>query len=412
MQNVPQIVRERLRATPAVVNHPDAEILTAFGERSLLKPERADVLAHLASCADCREILALALPAIDTGSVVPVSVSVRRSWLTWPAFRWGFATAGVALIALGVVEFEHHRPANSAAVATQLAPSPIATEMKKEVAASPDLEPTQKISERTASLAKKALDKLAGKPRPQLQAAESQPRNPNQAEPSQLMAVAKLQTPKASAFTSQTVEVQAQGASLDAQTADSQIAKASPASGSAEQFLGYNSGPLTRAKPADVEPVQAGAASILATPRWSITAIGGLQRSLDQGKTWQDINVNAPAAPLVAGAPGIGGSVTTTSVKQNAIGAPLAGKVSVTPIFFRAVTAAGNDVWAGGSNAALFHSIDGGNHWTRVFLSPSNAVLTGDILSVEFSDPQHGTVVTSAPEIWITTDGGQTWHKQ
>jgi photosystem II stability/assembly factor-like uncharacterized protein len=39
-------------------------------------------------------------------------------------------------------------------------------------------------------------------------------------------------------------------------------------------------------------------------------------------------------------------------------------------------------------------------------------VLTGDVVRIEFPDPQHGTVTTSTPEIWITTDDGQSWQKQ
>jgi len=31
---------------------------------------------------------------------------------------------------------------------------------------------------------------------------------------------------------------------------------------------------------------------------------------------------------------------------------------------------------------------------------------------MEFSDAQHGKVVTSAGEIWITADNGQTWTRQ
>ena len=38
--------------------------------------------------------------------------------------------------------------------------------------------------------------------------------------------------------------------------------------------------------------------------------------------------------------------------------------------------------------------------------------LAGDILTIDFSDAQQGKITTSAPEVWTTTDGGQTWQKQ
>jgi hypothetical protein len=407
MRKLPHIVRERLKAGVAVGDHPDADVLNAFAERLLSEPERSTVLTHLSACADCRDILALALPA--TEEIPTAAFAVRRAWFTWPAFRWGFATAGVVLIALGVVEFERHLPAHSATVARQLAPAATAAEMKKEVP--PTLASGQNGSDAYTSVAKKTTNSLAeAERRPHHLPAELHGPAPKRLQASAPTLVANQQAPNPPPSASQTVELQAQSVPLKTQPADSQIAKASPANGLAEQFFGYNSGPLTRAKPADIEPVQAG--NMGATPRWSITAVGGLQRSFDQGKTWQDINVNPSTAPVASGATGMAGSMTTAIAKQKSMPAASASKVSMTPIFFRAVSAAGNEVWAGGSNAALFHSIDGGNHWTRVLPSSTDAVLTGDVVSVEFSDPQHGTVTTSTPEIWTTTDGGQAWQKQ
>ena len=62
MQNVPKIVRERLKAAPPATEHPDANALTAFAERVLPERERALVFDHLARCGDCRDVVALALP--------------------------------------------------------------------------------------------------------------------------------------------------------------------------------------------------------------------------------------------------------------------------------------------------------------------------------------------------------------
>ena len=105
MQNVPKIVRERLQAATPAVNHPDADVLTAFAERSLPDVERTVVLEHLARCGDCRDIVALALPATE-----PVENAISpspRGWLTWPALRWGFVAAGVvAIVSFGVLQYQ------------------------------------------------------------------------------------------------------------------------------------------------------------------------------------------------------------------------------------------------------------------------------------------------------------------
>src|ERR1051326_4272919 len=97
MQSVPKIVRDRLQATTPAVNHPDADLLTAFAEQSLPVEERASVLEHLARCGDCRDVVALALPS--TESVQASARPVRSAWFTWPVLRWGFVAAGVVLVA-------------------------------------------------------------------------------------------------------------------------------------------------------------------------------------------------------------------------------------------------------------------------------------------------------------------------
>ena len=43
--------------------HPDADVLTALGEGSLLKVERQQVLDHIAVCGECREVLSIAAAA-------------------------------------------------------------------------------------------------------------------------------------------------------------------------------------------------------------------------------------------------------------------------------------------------------------------------------------------------------------
>ena len=143
-------------------------------------------------------------------------------------------------------------------------------------------------------------------------------------------------------------------------------------------------------------------------PRWAINAAGGLQRSFDQGKTWQDVNVIATSVPSSSFAT----AEIVSKDKDYAKEADRKRAAKTPSVIFRAVVANGTDVWAGGSAAALYHSIDAGSHWTRVIPSASGAALTGDIVSLEFSDPQHGKITTSVPEAWTTADAGQTWQKQ
>src|ERR1700733_334758 len=105
MDNVPKIVHERLQAAVAETHHPEADALTAFAERSLPERERIVVLEHLARCGDCRDILALALPATEITETAFRPPARERA--TWPAFRWGLVAAGVVVIALlGIVQHQ------------------------------------------------------------------------------------------------------------------------------------------------------------------------------------------------------------------------------------------------------------------------------------------------------------------
>jgi len=122
MADVPKIVVDRLRAAGGEQValepvHPDADLLTAFAEQTLMATERDGVLGHLARCGDCREVIALAFPAADpiasplirteAEHVPPIPANAERSWLTsvslawprlaWPGLRWAALAAGVVL---------------------------------------------------------------------------------------------------------------------------------------------------------------------------------------------------------------------------------------------------------------------------------------------------------------------------
>src|ERR1700682_974098 len=111
MPQLPQIVRERLKTSPAPGIHPDANVLSAFGERLLPESERARVLDHLARCGDCREIIALALPVSEAADVAPFR-NAQRGWFSRSALRWGMVAAGiVAAASVGIQQFRVHQRA-------------------------------------------------------------------------------------------------------------------------------------------------------------------------------------------------------------------------------------------------------------------------------------------------------------
>jgi photosystem II stability/assembly factor-like uncharacterized protein len=81
-------------------------------------------------------------------------------------------------------------------------------------------------------------------------------------------------------------------------------------------------------------------------------------------------------------------------------------------IVFRALAANDSDIWVGGAAGALYHSSDSGQHWTRVTPAADGKTLSSDIVTVEFSDIQHGKLITADRETWSTSDAGNTWQRQ
>jgi hypothetical protein len=74
-------------------------------------------------------------------------------------------------------------------------------------------------------------------------------------------------------------------------------------------------------------------------------------------------------------------------------------------IAFSVVTPHGSDVWAGGSNAAVIHSRDGGASWERITLG---AAATGTIHGIEASGLKI-VVRSSSGQSWSSADGGKSW---
>jgi hypothetical protein len=433
MQDVPKIVRERLRATTAL-NHPDADVLTAFAEHSLTERERAGVLEHLARCGHCRVILALAVPASE--QLQPAWKPSPRSWLTRPALRWGFIAVGmVAIASVSFVEYKHSQegprvaykaPAPQPAAeanpeaASRTAPRSAAQTQKpaesrpRESPASGEL--NQIVGSPVASSANSGLTRggpvpLERFPQSPKMAMQWQPQKAVQGQPA-----APLSTPKQQASDEVSAKVKAPSASEMVEGEAQAVQLPAQAASQARPGYDYASANIARAKPA-VEPaplapmpMQASSGANLPSfspaPRWTINSSGGLERSFDQGNTWQEVNVNAlPGLRLDA-------PRTMAQAQDADSGQQDTKKAAAGNPIFRVVAANGAEVWAGGSHGALYHSIDAGNHWTRIVPFAAGTMLTGDITALQFSDSQHCRASTSTGELWSTGDGGQSWQRQ
>jgi photosystem II stability/assembly factor-like uncharacterized protein len=106
---------------------------------------------------------------------------------------------------------------------------------------------------------------------------------------------------------------------------------------------------------------------------WNIDG-GSVQRSSDNGKTWQAVPVSDETS-------------------------------------FHALASAGPEIWAGGSNGALFHSSDGGHRWQSVRVRHENALLSGAIISINAQTSPRIEITTDSGEHWISEDRGLDWRR-
>lgn len=433
MEQLPKIVQRRLQRTAKAGVHPDPDLLTAFAEKALPERERTQLLQHLAECADCRDVISLAVPQEEPAAS---GSPARQAWMTWPVLRWGALAACVVVVGAAVTLHYDRQTELAPHLAQKPVSAPSVTSLT--VQSETSNQPNQKLAAKIAAPSPFESDRdfrSAGKLAKQnwnreegssaiastmSGASTSQPeqnhvalgdttavsRDKNSAPLRELAAAAPAAPPAAKAASAEpqakertdnfdyaaragneiaTVETEsaavAQSAPEEAKDeARTSMSRKKAQNGRAGMLGGLALGDRkTDAMSAGAAGAGSGATDQLtragnkAAPRWTISADGAVQRSFDSGQSWQTI--------------------------------PVAGNV-----VFRALSANGSDVWAGGTAGALYHSSDAGLHWTQVKPSADGKVLAADIITVEFTDARHGKLTTADHETWTTSDAGETWH--
>ena len=386
MSDIPKFVKSRLRDAASADHHPDPNLLTAFAEQALRPRERENLLNHLAACADCRELFALALPE---ASVVPASVAASSTWFRWPVLRWAAAGACVVVVGAAIsLRFGQHP------VMREAQPAANVLALQKSAAAVP--EPQKKLALKldaqapaATNLMAKRADQFVALDR-KASVALRQPASPV----SEMAAAAPAPVPAP-----ETGKVENVPASEPRETVTVAAADTTPSN---QTSLADKSAPrdevdqVISGKAKDAEESKLQARPSIATgalvasrnlakaemvnqfgtavvPRWRVSSDGILQRSLDSGQTWQAVTV-------------------------------------AEGVTFRAVASIAADVWAGGASGILYHSSDSGRNWTQTKPADNGKPLTADITAIAFTDLQHGQLTTLTGETWTTTDNGQSWR--
>ena len=373
MTEVPRIVRERLQAQGAG-EHPDANLLSAFAEHRLADAERVQVLEHLSGCAPCREVAALITAGAEEPQTVFRPQRVNRWWKS-PVVHWSALLTAAVVVLVAVLLGPHRQRSGYSASAPATASQPESA-VVSQAAPEPPSAPSQQPPASQTEVRKKSELKQA-KPAPAPPAGIG-PRRADgvgagtgggmmggvvAARPPQ------VQTPPAPPPPPIQESAKTAGAMQD--RAAMPAANAAPAPSAANEALDVTAAGARQRENAVLLQRAPSAMRVSRSMRWSVSPSGSVQRSSDAGRTWKDVTI----------AEGVS---------------------------FRAVSAVGEQVWAGGSGGALYHSADNGEHWSPVAIPG----LSGNVVRIEFTDPARGTVTTSTGETWATSDGGQSWRRE
>lgn len=442
MPDVPKIVLDRLRAQPPQVTHPDADVLTAFAEQSLTSAEREGVVAHLALCQGCRDVLALSLPAQEAVSqpvaepvvmATPTPEAERRTWFVWPNLRWA-ALAAAAVVVASALWLRPNKPAPESMVArvnqeAEATAPPASAPPASNTAAAPETKAAAPVegplSNEPAALAKEFQeDRLQASRGPRSRFEKSADMAKKQA-PERGLVGGAVAAEKVSTFRDQKNAVEEQRgdalvAGKLAQTpAPAQIhpreADAAAAVGKAEAPQDTN------------ELAAAVAAPIVDKPQPPNGQLAAIQKAKSPSKDDDSKRQFARAKVEASGA----SSNYAASYDESLAGVDAAWRVAEgslqrsldaradwqtvlhpdRPLLCHAKL--GREVWTGGQGGLLLHSSDAGMTWTLVHpAAEEQQTLTADITGIAFTKPGAVTLTTATGESWTTADNGKTWKKR
>jgi hypothetical protein len=382
MEKMPGIVRSRLaRKTPEQSAHPDANLLAAFAERTLLERERAAVIAHLVECVDCRECVALACATAEPEMPLAAGHVAGAGFGEWfRQWRWILSSATACCVVATALLRVGEPPARviTVGVSSRAAEPQIVSTLKNQPAVPVPLTLARKKNvEAPPSNKTQTPALMTAKKEVALEAVLTQPPAP-QPPAETALTVSRLEAPKADAISSFVDQERGAAVAPDQTPSPSAAKRFGGQAALAGRAPGF--GPRLRAS----EPTKLALKPVAESSRvlWSInaspdkagTARGVVERSMDSGQSWQAV--------------------------------PLSERVS-----FRSVASVGADVWVGGSEGALFHSSDSGGHWEQIQIADEGGKLSGEVIRIDVRDPSLVTVATSTREVWVSADGKQWVRK-
>ncbi len=416
MAELPKIVSSRMRQAEAGP-HPDADVLSAFSEQRLRGAERESVLAHLAACGDCREIVALAAPPQAAAAGVVSSGGRRGRFGVW---QWSAAAASIVIVGAVVwmaapvtVMRKAPLPATETSVAI---PAQVAEEVQQTDTASAKAEPLLRRKD-APSATRPADEKLSRAKEREYDAG----RATGSTGRSQVHANGGIAGGSAG-FTSQ---VQPPASAVGELKADRQRKAQLGAMSSAPKVVlqaRNEVAPQANEYRAAASPAAADLDSRTSTTPESPApekqeqlkdnepAAYSQEKERSASQQFSLGQLSKKAKPSYGFLPAMRLSPDGMLQQQAADKNDSCRDLKVgTGEPLRALALRGDEIWVGGDKGVLYRSADGGRSWTAVDLKLADKA---GVLRLKFRDLQHGELTTSSGETWMSEDGGRTWKKR
>ncbi len=382
-RGIPKSARDLLASQGSGTEHPSADLLNGYVEQSLSAAEKAGLVQHLAACEDCREVVFLA----STAGEEQTAASIAEPGRVWRGWKWAVpAVAVLALVSSILVEHRQapapRRPAEiqSTQSKNDTLPSPRAT--------TPDLARNESPASHVT-----ARSTFEAKP-------DSRER-------------LRTTTTSGEKISSRDQIASVAGASAGTSNQDREalalLSKPAPITPAPPAAMTHNAEAVSSAAAPAVSPLQT-AVSQQPPAGHTFGALGGT-RFQSMNKAAAPMGISS-ASHVSIGPPSQWRISADGHLERSQIPDTWTRALGDQPVVFRAVAVVVNDVWAGGNEGVLFHSLDGGHNWSRVMLTADGHSETGAVISLHFDDVWHGSVVTESGSTWTTSDRGQTWVKQ
>jgi hypothetical protein len=444
MSEIPKFVTSRLRGANVAGEHPDADLLTAFAEKSLGDRERANVLTHLSACADCRDVLAIALQAAPEPVLrAEPQKAPGGSWFRWTTLQWGAAAACVVIVGAavlfntGTLNKNETRYATSDQARIESEPAPAQTPGESALR-----------DERMAKNDRQLPSRVVAAD--EARAGDNKKKEYTAATPAfRELDRAAAKRGGISGFNASADKLQSSDARLREKVEDSALAQGVAKDGiilAQEKPVANAPAPSAGGKDRngvrDADKAELGSgletANTAAAPAESKSTVpaaaapakqnteAGAAKGAGIGSMSETVEVTGGAA-----------SVTPVQSNEEQFGRVLAKKSMVAqqwkvnadgsvsrganrkwiPVAidrdaqFLSIATSGNTVWAGGRAGTLYRSTDAGDHWTRITPSVGASTLTSDITRIELNDGDHAVLRAGPNDQWSTEDGGRTWTR-